>query len=111
LFALFLSAVIRSVPADASDSVYCMTLAQNAVHAAMSGFTGVTSGLVNNRTVLLPIPVITATSPSYLSPVGRTWERVISLTHQPSARWFEMAEEKREAAAKAGQAAAVAKAH
>ena len=65
------------------DSVYCMTLAQNAVHGCMAGFTGFTSGLVNNRTVLLPIPAITATSPSYLNPDGRTWERVVSLTHQP----------------------------
>lgn len=77
------SYMIRSVPADAGDSVYCMTLAQNAVHGAMAGFTGFTSGLVNNRTVLLPIPSITATSPSYLNPEGRTWERVVSLTHQP----------------------------
>ena len=77
------SYMIRSVPADAGDSVYCMTLAQNAVHGCMAGFTGFTSGLVNNRTVLLPIPAITATSPSYLNPDGRTWERVVSLTHQP----------------------------
>jgi len=77
------SYMIRSVPADAGDSVYCMTLAQNAVHGSMAGFTGFTSGLVNNRTVLLPIPAITATSPSYLNPEGRTWERVVSLTHQP----------------------------
>jgi len=56
-----------------------------------SSFTGFTSGLVNNRTVLLPIPVITATSPSYLNPNGRTWERVLSLTHQPSAIWVRRA--------------------
>ena len=31
------SYMIRSVPADASDAVYCMTLAQNAVHGAMYG--------------------------------------------------------------------------
>jgi hypothetical protein len=56
-------------------------------------FTGFTSGLVNNRTVLLPIPVITATSPSYLNPTGRTWERVLSLTHQPNAIWVSRAGE------------------
>ena len=60
-----------------------MTLAQNAVHGCMAGYTGFTSGLVNNRTVMLPIPAITVTSPSYLNPDGRTWERVVSLTHQP----------------------------
>jgi len=94
------SYMIRSISADAGDSVYCMTLAQNCVHGAMSGFTGFTSGLVNNRTVLIPISVITATSPSYLSPYGRTWERVISLTHQPMREWERIAEEKKKEAQK-----------
>jgi hypothetical protein len=49
----------------------------------MAGFTGFSSGLVNNRTVLIPFDLISATSPSYLNPDGRTWERVLSLTHQP----------------------------
>ena len=31
------SYMIRSVPADAGDSLYCMLLAQNAVHGAMAG--------------------------------------------------------------------------
>jgi len=105
------SYMIRSVPADASDAVYCMTLAQNAVHGAMAGFTGFTSGLVNNRTVLLPIPVITATSPSYLNPQGRTWERVVSLTHQPSLSWEKIAQEKREKARAQGLVVAAAQAH
>ena len=33
------SYMIRSVPANAADAVYCLMLAQNAVHAAMAGFT------------------------------------------------------------------------
>jgi len=77
------SYTIRSVPSTASDSIYCMTLSQNAVHGAMAGFTGFTSALVNNRTVYVPITLITDTSPVYLNPHGRTWERVISSTHQP----------------------------
>lgn len=79
------SYMIRSVCAEAEDSIYCQSIAQNAVHGAMGGFTGFTSGLVNNRTVLLPIGLVTSTSPSFLNPHGRTWERVLSLTHQP--RW------------------------
>jgi len=50
----------------------------------MAGFTGFTVAGVNNRTVFLPISIITATSPSYLNPTGRTWERVISTTQQPN---------------------------
>lgn len=59
------SCMIRSVLADASASIYCMTLAQNAVHDGMAGFTDFSSALVNNRTVLLPISVITLTASSY----------------------------------------------
>jgi 6-phosphofructokinase 1 len=62
------SYMIRSVPANAADSVYCMILAQNAVHGAMAGYTGFTSGLVNNRTVLIPMELITKLSPTHLSP-------------------------------------------
>lgn len=78
------SYMIRSVSANAADSIYCTVLAQNAVHAAMAGYTGFTVGVVNNRTVILPIPVISATSPSYLNPTGRTWERVLTITQQPN---------------------------
>jgi 6-phosphofructokinase 1 len=77
------SYMIRSVPADAGDSLYCMLLAQNAVHGAMAGFTGFTVGLTNNRTVFLPITAIVRNSPRLMDPVGRTWERVLSVTGQP----------------------------
>jgi len=77
------SYMIRSVPANADDSIYCQSIAQNAVHGGMAGYTAFTSGLVNNRTVLLPMKLVTATSPSFLNPLGRTWERVLSSTHQP----------------------------
>lgn len=63
------SYMIRAVSADANDSIYCLSLAHNAVHGAMAGYTGFTSALVNNRTVLLPIEVITTTSPVLPQPV------------------------------------------
>ena len=74
----------RSVPANASDALYCMLLAQNAVHGAMAGYTSFTTGLVNNRMVYIPIPRIVATSPRIMDPLGRTWERVLSTTRQPN---------------------------
>jgi 6-phosphofructokinase 1 len=76
------SYMIRSTPAEAEDRVYCLQLAQNAVHGAMAGYTGFTSSQVNHRSVYVPISVITAASPSRLNPKGRTWERVLSITHQ-----------------------------
>lgn len=78
------SYMVRSVPANAADSLYCMQLAQNAVHGAMAGFTGFTVGLCNNRIVFLPIPELVATSPRSMNPRGRTWERVLTLTRQPN---------------------------
>jgi 6-phosphofructokinase 1 len=78
------SYIIRSVPANAVDSLYCMQLAQNAVHGVMAGYTGFSAGLCNNRMVLLPIPELVETSPRTMDPHGRTWERVISLTRQPN---------------------------
>lgn len=37
--------------ANAFDQIYCMQLAQNAVHGAMAGYTAFSAGVVNNRTV------------------------------------------------------------
>lgn len=47
--------MIRAVKPNAHDSVYCAVLADNAVHAAMAGYTGVTIGKVCERYVMLPI--------------------------------------------------------
>ena len=77
------SYTIRSVPAAADDSHYCHTLAQSAVHGAMAGFTGFSVGMVNNRSVMIPIPTLVAESPRTLNPQGRTWDRVVSITGQP----------------------------
>ncbi|KAH9086568.1 hypothetical protein LEN26_019995 [Aphanomyces euteiches] len=78
------SYMIRSVPANAADSLYCMLLGQNAVHGAMAGYTGFTVGLSANRTVFFPITAITKNSPRTMDPVGRTWERVLCMTRQPN---------------------------
>jgi len=78
------SYTVRSVPANASDSLYCMQLGQNAVHGAMAGFTGFSVGLCNNRMVFIPIPELVATSPRSMNPHGRTWERILALTRQPN---------------------------
>ena len=77
------SYMIRSVPANASDSLYCMLLAHNAVHGCMAGYTAFSVGLVNNRVVYIPIPRLVATSPRVMDPKGRTWERVLAVTRQP----------------------------
>lgn len=49
--------MIRAVPSNASDNVYCTILAQSCVHGAMAGYTGFTSGVVNGRQTYIPFNV------------------------------------------------------
>ncbi|KAL8539526.1 hypothetical protein ACS0TY_001220 [Phlomoides rotata] len=49
--------MIRAIPSNASDNIYCTLLAQSAVHGAMAGFTGFTVGPVNSRHAYIPISV------------------------------------------------------
>jgi len=78
------SYMIRSVSANSADSLYCLGLAQNAVHGAMAGYTGFSVGQVNNQMVFIPIPVLTAASPRTLDPRSRIWDCVVSDTRQPN---------------------------
>jgi 6-phosphofructokinase 1 len=73
---------IRSVPANAFDSVYCTRLAQAATHAAMAGFTSVVVGSRRGRFIHLPIALATATS-NHVDPHSDLWMAVLETTGQP----------------------------
>jgi len=75
------SYMIRSVPANSSDSVYTILLSQNAVYGAMAGFTGVTIALVNSHFCFVPIQSVTKTRK--VDPQGNKWQRVLEITGQP----------------------------
>jgi 6-phosphofructokinase 1 len=77
------SYVIRSVPANPYDSVYCVRLAHAAVHAAMAGRTEVVVGRVHNRFVHIPIPVAISRR-STVDPDGDLWLSVLESTGQPA---------------------------
>jgi 6-phosphofructokinase 1 len=49
--------MIRAVPSNASDNVYCTLLAHSALHGAMAGYTGFTVGPVNGRQAYIPFYV------------------------------------------------------
>ncbi len=49
------SYIVRSVPANVDDSLYCANLGQNAVHAAMAGKTAMMVSLWNDRYVHVPL--------------------------------------------------------
>ena len=76
------SYAIRSVAANAYDSVYCIQLAQAAVHAAMAGKTEVVVGRFHRRFVHLPIPLVVSKT-SQVDPDGDLWWSVLETTGQP----------------------------
>ena len=49
--------MIRAIPSNAADNVYCTLLAQSGIHGAMAGYTGFTVGPVNGRHCYIPITV------------------------------------------------------
>ncbi|KAI4380002.1 hypothetical protein MLD38_006236 [Melastoma candidum] len=75
--------MIRAVPSNASDNVYCTLLAQSAVHGAMAGYTGFTIGLVNGRHSYIPFHRITEKQNKVVI-TDRMWARLLSSTNQPS---------------------------
>jgi 6-phosphofructokinase 1 len=76
------SYIIRSVPANANDSKFCNLLAQNAVHAALSGKTDFVVGFWNNHFTLIPIPLVVAKRKK-IDVEGELWWNVLESTGQP----------------------------
>jgi 6-phosphofructokinase 1 len=76
------SYIIRSVPANADDSLFCNALARHAVHAAMAGKTGVLIGLWNDQFVHIPIATAIAEK-KQVSLESELWLGVIEATGQP----------------------------
>jgi 6-phosphofructokinase 1 len=76
------SYIIRSLPANPSDSIYCANLAQNGVHAAMAGKTSMVVGSWNNSFVNLPINLVTSARKT-IEPESPFWLSVIEETGQP----------------------------
>ncbi|MFO1019571.1 MAG: 6-phosphofructokinase [Planctomycetales bacterium] len=77
------SYMIRSVPANPFDSVYCLRLAHNAVHAAMSGRTEMVVGRWHGRFVHVPI-TLAIRSRNQVDPNGDLWMSVLEATGQPT---------------------------
>ncbi|CAA2959095.1 ATP-dependent 6-phosphofructokinase 6-like [Olea europaea subsp. europaea] len=75
--------MIRAIPSNASDNVYCTLLAQSAVHGAMAGYTGFTVGLVNGRHTYIPFNRIIERQNKVVI-TDRMWARLLSSTNQPS---------------------------
>jgi len=76
------SYIIRSVPANPGDAVFCGFLAENAVHAAMAGKTRVIIGKWNSLFVHLPMDIIKL-GRKKINPKESLWRSVKLSTGQP----------------------------
>lgn len=76
------SYIVRSAPANANDSKFANLLAQNAVHAALSGKTDFVVGFWNDQFTLIPIPMAVAKRKK-IDIEGELWWNVLEATGQP----------------------------
>ena len=72
---------IRGCPANTEDSLICDRMGRHAVHAAMSGRTGLVISLLHNQFVHVPIDLIAAGG-KQLELDGDLWRAVVSSTRQ-----------------------------
>jgi 6-phosphofructokinase 1 len=76
------SYMIRSTVANANDAIYCIQLAQNAVHAAMAGKTNLLIGHLHENFTNLPIDTAVSKRKN-IDPDSPLWMNVLEATGQP----------------------------
>ena len=75
------SYMIRSLPANANDHVFCSFLGRDAVHAGMAGKTNLLIGYWNYTYVHLPMG-LSAGKRKQVAPHGKLWHSVMEATGQ-----------------------------
>ncbi len=75
------SYIIRSLPANANDSVFCGFLGRDAVHAGMAGKTKLLISYWNSHYVHVPMDA-SAGKRKNMDPLGRLWQSVLEATGQ-----------------------------
>ena len=75
------SYMIRSLPANANDRVFCNFLGRNAVHAGMAGKTDLVIGHWNNHFVHIPLKTV-AGKRKRIDPKGMLWRSALEATGQ-----------------------------
>ena len=76
------SYMIRSMPANPHDSVFCLLLGHNAVHAGMTGRTKMVVGYWSGEYTHVPIHLAISRR-KQIDPDGRLWSSVLASTGQP----------------------------
>jgi 6-phosphofructokinase 1 len=77
------SYIIRSQPANANDSAFCLLLGHNAVHAGMAGRTGMMVGYWHDQFTHVPTPLATEERKK-IKPQEWLWSSVLAATGQPA---------------------------
>ena len=72
---------IRAVPAEGTDAVFCGHLAENAVHAAMAGKTGMVVGHWNGQFTHVPIQ-LAVQERRKINLDGQLWRNLLNVTRQ-----------------------------
>ncbi len=73
---------IRSVPATAHDSAFCLLLGQSAVHAGLSGRTNMVVSFWNHQFTHVPIS-LAVSERKKIDAEGALWSSVVTSTRQP----------------------------
>ncbi len=76
------SYIIRSTPPTPNDSIFCLQLAQNAVHAGMCGKTNTVIGYHNGEFIHIPMEIATSKR-KVIDPESELWLSVLESTGQP----------------------------
>jgi len=76
------SYIVRAVPANTADAVYCGFLGRLAVHAGLAGKTGLMIGSVNDRYVHVPLALVTRER-KHIDIAFDYWQAVLDSTGQP----------------------------
>lgn len=74
--------MIRAVPANATDNLYCTLLAHSAIHGVMTGYTGFVSGPINGNYAYIPVEDV-AIVRNLVDTRDHKWAWVRSVTAQP----------------------------
>jgi 6-phosphofructokinase 1 len=76
------SYTIRSLPATAHDSAFCLLLGQSAVHAGLCGRTNMVVSFWNHHFTHVPI-ALAVSARKKIDPEGALWSSVVTSTGQP----------------------------
>jgi len=78
------SYMVRGVPPNTADNLYCLQLAHNAVHGAMAGLSNFIVGSVNTKECYVPISMVANKRNVIDTSHQSLWEMVVFSTGQPS---------------------------